>query len=288
MHAVRLLLRLSRLRDWIIVIPTVFIGYFLSAPPFGAHWQLVPMLAVFFSVNSFGYGINDYFDAPYDRLKPRTHNVISWGLLGKGTAAAFCAAMAVLGLGISAVSLPLRSFAAIAVLYLAFFVYSAPPFRLKEKAVLGPLAHSTFGTLVLVAAFLISSPLTVVIALVAVVSSMLSVIVDITQEVRDLRVDRRAGFRTTAMVLGYARSLCLVTLLFLSANALYAAIVVLFLPAYWLLLMASSVFYLHMLMEQPKQNELFGRTAAAWNRGMAVFAAAGAAVLLFHFGVVGI
>ena len=121
--------------------------------------------------------------------------------------------------------------------------------------------------------------------LMSIIAFLLSVLVCITQEVRDTNPDRKAKFRTTAIVLGYGRSLTLIRAIFLLANAVFFVIVVLYLPVYTLLLMASSVFYLKLLFGNPSQKTLYKKTLVSWNMGIAIAFVMGIIMLPFYLGI---
>ena len=285
---INLFIRLTRWNDWILNIGFILTGFFLSRPESGLYTLLLPMVVVFFFVESFGFAINDYFDAPFDKLKPATNNVISKGLLKKSDAAVFIIFLLFFGLTFSFLYLPTSSFFLIAALYLVFFAYSSPPFRLKEKVFLGITAHGIGISVILLASYLITSPLQMSVVLLSfiAIAFFLSILVCITQEVRDMNPDRKAKFRTTAIALGYRRSLTLIRATFLLANVIFFVTVILYLPLYMLLLMAGSVFYLKLLFSNPPQRTLFQKTLRSWDKGIAVAFITGLIMLPFYLGIV--
>lgn len=280
------LIRLARCKDWILNIGYLLFGYFLPSPV--SYVSLAVLVFVFFAVESFGFALNDYFDAPFDRLKPETSNVISNGLVSRPAAALFCLVLAAAGLSAGFFLLPFYSFVWIAALYLVFFVYSAPPFRLKEKAFLGVASHGFFIPPLLFVSYLSVSPLGGGIVLISIFSFLLSIVVDITQEIRDMNPDRKAGFRTTAIALGYKRSLSLIKASFLAANIILAVAVVIYLPLYFLPAMLSSVFYFKLLLSNPGHKNFFRRSVDSCYKGVAVLLLVMLLVLPFHLGWVSI
>ncbi len=285
MQEIAIFIRLTRWNHWILNIGFVLAGFFLHRPEPGLYTLLLPIVVVFFFVESFGFAINDYFDAPFDKLKPITNNVISKGLLKRSNAAAFITFLLLFGLTFSFIYLPVTSFLLIALLYLLYFAYSSPPFRLKEKAFLGLIAHGAWSSLLLLASSLIVSPLKMVTILMSIIAFFLSVLVCITQEVKDMDPDRKAKFRTTTIALGYRHSLNLIKVIFILANAIFFVAVILYLPLYMLLLMASSVFYLKLLFSNPPQRILFQKTLRSWDKGIAVAFIMGIIMLPFYLGI---
>lgn len=277
MEKLIILLRFTRWSDWILNIGFVLFGYFLSKL---SYYIILPaIILVFFFVESFGFAINEYFDAPFDKIKPATKNVISKCLLSKSNAAIFCTFLFFVGLINAFLLLPVQSFIPIVLLYIVFLVYSSPPFRFKEKALVGIITHGIFVPLLLLASYLSVSPINASIILFSICTFLLSILVGITQEIRDMDVDRKSGFKPTAIMLGYKNSLNLIRLIFLSAIILFVITVIIYMPLYLLLLMISSVFYLKLIFGKPNQKELYKKTLSSWDKGIVVLFIIGFALL---------
>ena len=283
MEKISLFIGLTRWKDWIPNILFVIFGFLLSLKTFVIYPSMVFVLVIFFLVQSFGFAINDYFDAPFDKLKESTHNVISHGLIKKQEAAVFCVALAVCGMSLSLL-LPFQSFLVVVFLYFVFFAYSSPPFRLKEKLFFDITAHGFFTPLLLLASYAPIAPIDLKILLIAVAAFASSVIVCITQEVRDLKFDKKSGFRTTADFLGYKRSVNLVRFLMVSGVAVSSIAIVLFMPIYFMLLMVSTIFSLKYLFGKPLQNEFFKKSIESWNRGIIILVVVVVLLLPFYIG----
>ncbi|MFA4819677.1 MAG: UbiA prenyltransferase family protein [Candidatus Aenigmatarchaeota archaeon] len=277
-------LRLTRWNDWILNIAFVLFGYFLPLTSISVYVSLLFMVIVFLLVQSFGFAINDYFDAPFDKLKKSTRNLISNGLIKKYEALIFCVALVISGLLISLFYLPFTSFLVILILYIMFFVYSAPPFRFKEKLLLDVVVHGLATPLLLLASYALVSIIDFKIMLIATAVFASSVVVCITQEVRDIAADKHAGFRTTADFLGYRKSLNLVRVLIISGVVLFSLAIILFLPKYLLLLMLSSFFPLKYLFGKPTQKEFYHKSIDSWNKGIITLFIIGVLLLPIHMG----
>src|SRR3989344_5048485 len=91
METTRLFIKLTRWNDWILNLLVVAAGYVISRPVIGESLgNLILFIIAFFLFESFGFAINDYFDAKSDSKNPKTKNLIAMGLIKKSHAMIFC------------------------------------------------------------------------------------------------------------------------------------------------------------------------------------------------------
>lgn len=280
LRKLRLLIEFTRWKDWILWIVFILFGYFLAPPALSPLSNFAVLILVFLLVESFGFAINDYFDAEYDKMKQKTHNVISRKLLDKETASVFCAFLLLSGITTGFIFLPFFSFLSIAVLYAIFFFYSSPPFRLKERAFIDIISHGMFNPLLMIAAYLLKAPFGAEILLISFSAFLFSVLICLTQEIRDMVPDKKAGFRTTAIKLGYRNSLNTIRIIFLVSIVPIFLAIIIYRPIYWVILLSGLFFYLKMLFSNPLQKEFFENTVMAMNRGLLILAIAFMAVII--------
>lgn len=277
-------IRLSRWRDWIFYIIFIFAGFVMRMPDPSAYGAMLALIAVFFCVQSFGFAFNDYCDEAFDRLKPKTRNVISRGLLSKGEAALFCACLLALGLVLAFLFLPITSLVFVALLYGVYIFYSAPHIRLKERAGWGVCAHGFSIPLLFLSAVSVSAPLATPVILFGSMTFFLSLLIDLTQEIRDMHVDKKSGFRTTALILGYHRSVHVLRVVTITALVVFSLTVILYFPLYFLALLASAVFYLRILFTHQRRVDFFVQSSRAGDRGIALFLILSAVMLPWYLG----
>ena len=200
-------IRLSRWREHVpFTIPLTLLGGLLALEPAGA--QADARIAVVIVANvlamCFAFMLNDVEDAPDDALDAdkRAHNVISAGLLSRRE-----------GMGVCALSfvLSLLLFLAVGGWALVFggltlalcYVYSAHPLRFKARPLTDFLSHALMLSGLLVAAGYAtygSDPGEVWLVVAAAI--LLSAYGQFYNQVEDYDVDKAAGLRNTAMLLG--------------------------------------------------------------------------------------
>lgn len=200
-------LRLSRWREHVpFTIPLTLVGGLLAVEPLGAmvDWRLFAVLAANVLAMCFAFMLNDVEDAPDDALDvaKRAHNVISAGLLSRRE-----------GIVISAMT-----FALALLLYLLAggwalvlggitlalcYLYSAHPFRFKARPLTDVLAHALMLSGLLVAAgYATYSSEPGGAWLVVMAASLFSAYGQFYNQVEDYVVDKSAGLRNTAVLLG--------------------------------------------------------------------------------------
>lgn len=281
LQKIKLLIELTRWKEWISWLGFVLFGYFLSRPVPISFLTLFILSLVSILSFSFGFSINDYFDAPFDRLKPKIRNLISCRLIKESYAAIFCLFLFVSGLLISLLFLPFSSFIFFTALYGIFFIYSSPPFRMKEKSFLGIIIHGVSYPLLILASYLAVSSFSMKIILISASVFFVAVICGIMQEIRDINDDKKAGFRTTAIALGYDGSINLARISFFGAIIFFASAVILYMPIYLLLILISQGFYINLLLYPPKK-DFAEKSFVAWNKAIVSMFVIGIILLPFY------
>ena len=282
---VRAFLRLTRWNEWVLTAGFAVFGYLLSFSSIGSLDSFFSLIIVFVFSFSFGFAINDYFDAPFDKLKTVIRNPISRGDIKKSHAAAFCFMLFATGIVLGFFMMPPRSFIPMTFLFLVFFAYSSPPFRMKERRFLGIITHGLFYPLLFGAAYMLNSVPGIEMLLLSLSVFTMSIVVDMTQEVRDTYVDKISGFRTTVLSLGYERSLQAITVMSVLAVAAFVATIVVYRPLYLCLMAAGFIPYFRLLLSKPKRKDIFDKTLKSWNVGIVVSAATGIVLLPFYIGL---
>ena len=282
MKAILYLINLTRWSDWITTLLILVAAYFISIHPASAYTDLIFLFLSFSLSFSFGFAINDYFDAPYDKMKPVVRNVISSGLISKLHAAAFCITLLASCIIIGYYFLSPMAFIFLLVLCVLFSIYSSPPFRMKERAYAGIINHGMFYPVLFMAGYTANMPIGSEAVVFSISTFMLSLLVDVTQEIRDMEADKKSGFMTTALKIGYNRSVTLLKILTALAMAFFVAGVVLYRPMYIILVGLGIIFYIRVLVSSPPRSKIFEKSIDAWNKGVALSFLIGL-FLLFYF-----
>ncbi len=282
MNIIKILVRLTRVDDWMYYIGVAIFGFFLSVPD--NYGSLIPVLAVLALTAAFGFSINDYFDARFDKLKTETKNVISLGIVKKRTAGAFCTLISILMFTIGALFLTLQTFILVTILYFIFYAYSSPPFRLKEKGVPGLLSHGAFIALFILIPYTTNSGIDLKIIMFTIVIFILSIVVDLTQEIRDMGADKKSGFKTVPVSIGYEKTFSLIKFLSVSSFCIFIIAVLVYMPLYALVLMTGSIFYLRVLFGKTNSDSFFRESINAWRKGVVITVIIGLILLPFYIG----
>ncbi len=200
-------IRLSRWREHVpFTIPLTIVGGLLAVEPEAAQvdWRIFSVLAANVLAMSFAFMLNNIEDAPDDALDvhKRGQNVISSGLLSRRegillTIATFIAALALyaasgaLALVIGGVTLALC------------YLYSAHPFRFKARPFSDVVSHALMLSGLLIAAGYFTygrDPREVWLVIAA--ASLFSAYGQFYNQVVDYEVDKEAGLKNTAVLLG--------------------------------------------------------------------------------------
>jgi len=203
------LIRLSRWREHVpFTIPLTIIGGLLAAEPqaVAVDWRLFAVLAANIAAMSFAFMLNNIEDAPDDALdrQKRLHNVISSGLLSRREGIILTAAVFVLSFLLYAAVGPMTLALGGATLALCY-LYSARPFRFKARPISDVASHSLMlsGLLIAVGYFTYGTePGEVWLVIGAAI--LFSAYGQFYNQVEDFEVDKEAGLKNTAVLLGKA------------------------------------------------------------------------------------
>ena len=202
-----LVIRLSRWREHFpFTVPLTIVGALLALEPsaLSADPRLLAVLLANLLAMSFAFMLNDIEDAPDDALDSakKSHNVISSGLLQRRegllyTWSTFFAALLLyafsgaLALLIGAVTLALC------------YLYSAHPFRFKARPLTDVISHALMLSGLLIASGYFTYGAQPGAAwLVIAAASLFSAYGQFYNQVADYTVDKQAGLKNTAVLLG--------------------------------------------------------------------------------------
>ncbi len=198
--------RLSRWREHVpFTIPlTIFGGLLALEPEAAADWRLFAVLAGNVLAMSFAFMLNDIEDAPDDALdrQKKQQNVISNGLLSRREGIALTVIVFVAALAMYVASGVMTLAIGSATLALCY-LYSAHPFRFKARPLTDVVSHALMlsGLLVAVGYFTYGAePREVWLVIAA--ASLFSAYGQFYNQVVDYEVDKAAGLKNTAVLLG--------------------------------------------------------------------------------------
>ncbi|MDE2635108.1 MAG: UbiA prenyltransferase family protein [Chloroflexota bacterium] len=198
--------RLSRWREHVpFTIPlTIFGGLLALEPEAAADWRLFAVLAGNVLAMSFAFMLNDIEDAPDDALdrQKKQQNVISNGLLSRREGIALTVIVFVAALAMYVASGVMTLAIGGATLALCY-LYSAHPFRFKARPLTDVVSHALMlsGLLVAVGYFTYGAePREVWLVIAA--ASLFSAYGQFYNQVVDYEVDKAAGLKNTAVLLG--------------------------------------------------------------------------------------
>lgn len=207
-------IRLSRWREHVpFTIPLTLVGGLLAIDALQAtvDWRLFAVLAANVLSMSFAFMINDIEDAPDDALNPtkKQHNVISSGLLTRraGQRIAWLTfGLALLLYGLSGERTLICGGLTLALCYL----YSARPFRLKARPVSDVVSHALMLSGLLMASGYFAYHIEPQSAwLVMLAATLFSAYGQFYNQIDDYDLDKAAGLKNTALLLGRTPTLAL-------------------------------------------------------------------------------
>ena len=200
-------IRLSRWREHVpFTIPLTIIGGLLAVEPLASQvdWRIFAVLAANVLAMSFAFMVNDVEDAPDDALdqRKRQHNVISSDVLSRREGIILSALTCVSALVLYAASGAPALVTGAAILALCY-LYSAYPFRLKARPITDVVSHALMLSGLLVAAGFFAygtEPREAWLMIAA--ASLFSAYGQFYNQVADYEVDKAAGLKNTAVLLG--------------------------------------------------------------------------------------
>ncbi len=200
-------IRLTRWREHFpFTIPLTIFGALLAVEPLSmpADWRLVAVLTANLLAMSFAFMLNDIEDAPDDALDPdkKLHNVVSSGLLRRREGLIITWAIFIVSFLLYAASGTLALLLGLITLALCY-LYSAHPFRFKARPFTDVISHSLMlsGLLIATGYFTYGNePGAVWLVITAAV--LFSAYGQFYNQVADYTVDKQAGLKNTAVLLG--------------------------------------------------------------------------------------
>ena len=200
-------IRLTRWREHVpFTVPLTVIGSLLAVDPLAesVDWRLFAILAANLLAMSFAFMLNDIEDAPDDALdaNKKSHNVVSSGLIKRREGLRITWAIFFVSLMLYAASGTLALLLGVITLALCY-LYSAHPFRFKARPLTDVISHALMlsGLLIATGYFTYArepGPVWLVIA----AASLFSAYGQFYNQVADYMVDKQAGLRNTAVLLG--------------------------------------------------------------------------------------
>lgn len=201
------LIRLTRWKEYIpFVIPLTILGGLLAARTSGTEldWRLLAVTAANILAVAYAFMINDIEDAPDDARDPEraARNPVSRGEIGLRVGYAACRIVA-------ALTLILYAFGGLWVLIIGTLtlllshLYSWRSVRLKAWPITDIVSHSLMlSGLLLLAGYYIYHTEPGIVWLVAGGATLFSVYGQLYNQLRDYDMDKAAGLRNTAIILG--------------------------------------------------------------------------------------
>ncbi len=233
-------LKLLRFEEWLPTFIFIIIGYVLTRSFMLKDIAII--LIAFFSfilIGSFGFIINDYFDRGFDTKRTKNRNPISNKLISERAAIILAVLSALSGLVVSYLLLPRVVFLLFLISLFILIIYSAPPFRIKERFLLDVIVHSFSVPLLFLIGYTMLKGIDTPIIMLAITFFALDIIVEILQETRDYNTDKESGFQTTVIRLGIKNSINMARIVMISFAILFSLVIYVYFPLYFLLPMVS-------------------------------------------------
>ncbi|MCS6773144.1 MAG: prenyltransferase [Anaerolineae bacterium] len=230
------LIQLTRYREYVlfVVVITLFGAKLGGGTP---DLKLIGVTLANLLVVAFAFMYNDVVDAPDDALDARkaVRNPISAGLISERTGLIACAIVALLVLSLYALLGGMALLMGTLALALGF-LYSWRASRLKAVPIADLISHSlSLAGLQFLAAYFAYGQGQPYGWMFVLVVGLISVYGQLSNELRDLSVDRKAGIRHTAHWLGPRWTKCLMVLSLVAAASVLGAMLWLGTIPLWLL-----------------------------------------------------
>ncbi|MBI4018148.1 MAG: UbiA prenyltransferase family protein [Candidatus Aenigmarchaeota archaeon] len=229
--------------------------------------------AAFLMLGSSAFLLNDYFDYEHDKHKGRRLRQ----KMERGKIFFLAAGLFLAGALISSL-LPQKTFYLLVLTYAATFVYSAQPFRFKEKFLLDFTFHGIVGPLLILTGYSAVSEINLPIIALSVPQFFMFANSAILQQMRDIKADKKAGFNTTAIK--FANPVRIAQAFIVLAAASLVAAVLLFYPPYFMLFVAALLPYFPALF---REGDYYRRNYDATKQSALIFIAVSAAVFYLYF-----
>ena len=201
------IIRLSRWREHFpFTVPLTLVGALLAVEPLSlpVDWRLIAVLTANLLAMSFAFMLNDIEDAPDDALDPdkKLHNVVSSGLLRRREGLLIAWGIFIVSLLLYAASGTLALLSGFITLALCY-LYSAHPFRFKARPLTDVLSHALMLSGLLIATGYFTYGVEPgAVWLVIAAAALFSAYGQFYNQVADYTVDKQAGLKNTAVLLG--------------------------------------------------------------------------------------
>lgn len=277
-------LRLTRIDEWILTSVFVLMGVFMTK--IIETTTLFLLFLAFFFMGASLFGMNECFDARYDRKRTYKMNVISENLIKKTTATIFSFGLGFLSLIISYLFLPITVFFLFAIIFIISVSYSVPPFRLKERGISFFIQALSPPLLVLIG-YMAYLPFSLTIVPFTFLVFMNYIVVGIMQEIRDYEIDKESGFKTFVIHLDIEKSVGLIKFFIIISLILYSILAYLLLPVYFLLLTLAAIpLYKIIKKEYKTTDDIFNIMSKETNRMAILFIILFFIISILWFGVI--
>lgn len=201
------LVQLTRWREYVtFVIPLTILGALLAARPNDVllDWRLVAVTLANILAVAYAFMINDIEDAPDDARDPdrAARNPITMGEIGVRFGYTACRLVAAVTL-IAYALCGLEVFMIGVLTLLLSHLYSWRPVRLKAYPITDILSHSLMlSGLLLLAGYYVYDNQPGIVWFIAIGASLISAYGQLYNQLRDYDMDKAAGLKNTAIVLG--------------------------------------------------------------------------------------
>ncbi len=222
------ILHISRPRFWLYTAGPFILGISTAENVYSlVNFQVIYSFFYFLiPANIFIYAVNDFFDRNIDTINPKKHIREVYMKLNDTRLYKVLVTFSIL-LGLPLLSLNSISAATYMLFMFMGFFYSVPPIRFKTKPFFDSLSNFFYilpGIISYSLLFNTIPPIKIVMA-----GSLWAIAMHLFSAIIDIESDKKAGIKTTAVFLGYKRSLLLTSLLWFSSIALvidYSIIIV--------------------------------------------------------------
>lgn len=202
----------TRMRDWGGYVGMAILGYLqgMEAAPQALPWyfNFAMYLASVALYLSFSFSVNNCFDYKGDRLgAKRSLNPIASGRISAGGGILFSCLLATLGLSLTWSLFGAASFATYAGMLILSASYSVPPLRLKSMPVLDVASHGLFfGSLIVLFGVTVAGGFNAFTLPLLLSVYNISLIIELRNQIDDIREDSATGVETTAVCIGLSRA----------------------------------------------------------------------------------
>jgi len=205
-----------RLGDALVLFFLFAVGVMLSNVKMLDIWFSIEYLSkvlifsvafILLSVSLF-FAINDYFDYELDKHANKTRNPLVSGKMSKNAMLALIIVPGAIGSALTYI-IGIPVFILTLLTIFSIVLYSAKPFRFKEKFLLDIVSHSLTGFFLVLIGYVMFAPFNLEILGYALVGFLFLIPGCINPELRDYKTDKKFGLKTTVVTLGPEKALLL-------------------------------------------------------------------------------